>query len=123
MKRYISACASRRRPAGPPLAPLIAISLAACATTPAFSPTVVAIPGRNQSYEDFYTLNSDCRIYAQSVIPSSTTQVTDKTQHLYDVAYTKCVTARGAVVDSRLVPPGYPYPNPSYPFQPGVIVY
>jgi hypothetical protein len=129
MKRYLSACGAMRRLAGLSSAPLIAISLAACATSPVTSPTVVAIPGQGQSYEEFSTLNSSCRIYAQSVVPnvtysSTTAKLIDYSpQRLYNTAYSKCMTGRGAVVDSRSIPPGYPYPNPSYPFWPGVIVY
>jgi hypothetical protein len=101
---------------------LVVISLGGCvATSQATSPTVVAIPGRFQSYEGFQTFDTNCRVYAQ--YRSGKPLGDYDAQQRYDLAYSKCMTARGAVVDSRLVPPGYPYPNPSYPWSPGVIVY
>jgi hypothetical protein len=71
MKRYLPTCVAIRRTAGLSPMLLLGISIAACAS-PVLSPTVVAIPGRSQSYEDFYTLDNSCRIYAQSVVPNVT---------------------------------------------------
>ena len=118
---------------------LVAIPLAACAATPPYAPTVLALPRSGESVNQFQADDLACRTYIQThtAQPGATQAAANRSaggnagagaavgannagaiaggaQSQYDVAYARCMTSKGYTVENAnladaTAPPGYGY--------------
>jgi hypothetical protein len=103
------------------LSALALLALAGCAVPPPSGPSIVALPGREKSLEQFTGDDMKCRRFAtERSAVGQTAMLSDwEMQRDYDMAYVQCMYAAGhrvpvaGVYASR--PQGTPPPPPGAP--------
>ena len=93
----------------------VVLLLGACATAPT-GPTVMVLPGRDKSLDQFRADDADCRPWAAQQVPAGS-DTAWMMQRRYDIAYQQCMYTRGNDLPGFSRPAGRGTPPPIVPGQ------
>jgi hypothetical protein len=76
---------------------LVALLAAACSSSTAYGPGVLALPGSGKTFDQFRFDEQDCRSHAQARLASSELEQdsSGSMQQRYDRAFLQCMYAKG----------------------------